>query len=67
MDGRAVIKLFIDELLETLDHLWREIGIKLNHDAAIIGCFNYRNLRIGGRFDSSLDVCAGSFSARRVV
>src|SRR5260370_22056302 len=37
MNCGAVIKMFVDEFLESLDHLRRDVWIKLDHDAAKIG------------------------------
>ena len=67
MDRRAVVKFFTDEFLKSLDVLWRDVRIKLDHDAAIVSGFDYRNLRVRGWLDACLEVRAARFSRSRIL
>ena len=66
MNRRAIIEVFIDKFLESFDHLRRNIGIEFDDYAAVIGCFDHRDLRISHGFDAGLDVPCGWWVAVEV-
>ena len=66
MNCRAIIKVFVDKLLESFNHLRRNIGIELDDYAAVISGINDCDLRVGLRFDTRLDVSLGLWVAVKV-
>jgi hypothetical protein len=59
MNRGTVIEFFVDEFLESLNMLWRHVGVELDHDAAIVAGIDDRGLSIGHRLDSALYVRGG--------
>ena len=59
MEGRAIVKTFFDELLETLDHLRRDVWIKLDVHSAVSRILHLDdgNFRIRHRLDARLEIC----------
>jgi hypothetical protein len=55
VNRRAIIKVFIDQFLEPLDMLRRNVRIEFDNDAAIVSSLDHGDLRISDRFDAGLN------------
>src|SRR5260370_24305295 len=67
MEGRAIVKAFTYQLLETFYHLWSDVWIKFDDNVAIIRRLDYRDLGVRNRLNTFLHVgCCRVIRLRRV-